>query len=776
MLVRTPSPHSTESFFGYLLRASETNGYETPGDILRLTGVVSHRITLNTIPIEGLASVLNQKVEVLQKLTYRTEQNRSSSLKILGHDLGKSSKNAPLRIKYSAFCVCCAQEDGHIDAFWDMSTSLACPKHECKVLTNCPECHCKLTWFRQGLLKCTCGADLNQVAQTKAEKPMIELMQIIQAKLHHKAHSSISNQVGFPLDHFEHVPMNSFLLMLNRLGTFNLQSKKEPVTTDCDAITRAAIDTLSNWPHGYHEFLTRLGNVYIAEKPSAVGLRKQFQQFYIAMFKRPFSEDISFLRDEFVNFGLNIWGNAVVDKKLLRPSESELKQRFISRAEFAQRFNIWKPVMDRLIADGSIVTKQVKIGGIKRQVVDLELSQPPVQSEQVITDREAAAFLGLPVRVIDHLRETGVYQTKPRAGFASSWHQDDVEEFLRRGLSLACKIETVSEGMEKLGTLMRLTLRDSSAKADIVAAAFDGRLSVAGHIGDNLSGLLLNKNEVDLFILKKRVEVEGDSYSFSEAADQTGIDQMAIQSAINEGLLTTVERDGRTRISGESITHFNSKYITLSRLAPTAGTTARKLGNICKRHNIPAKLIARSNGNGKHYVLPRSYEVNLVDLFHAEEKKRKDNSFANRDAACELSLSEYLTNLRATNGLLPRRGGKPNLSDIANACGFDRARLYDSPSLVEALNQFDKEEQARLNMEGFDAVTVLSGYLKNLKESGLPLPLSRGNKPNKKVITEACGLYRNILYTNQNAISLLNDFVQKQTVRSKFKAQKTFHR
>ena len=82
ILVRTPSPHSTESLFGYLLRATETNGYETPGDILRLTGVPGYRITLNTIPIEGLASILNQQVGALQRLTYRTAQNRSSSTSV----------------------------------------------------------------------------------------------------------------------------------------------------------------------------------------------------------------------------------------------------------------------------------------------------------------------------------------------------------------------------------------------------------------------------------------------------------------------------------------------------------------------------------------------------------------------------------------------------------------------------------------------------------------------------------------------------------------------
>lgn len=759
MLVRTPSPHATESLFGYLLRASETNGYETPGDILRLTGATNYRITLNTIPIEELSSILNQKVEVLQRLTYRTAQDRSSSLKILDHDLGKHTKSPPLRTKHSAFCVSCAKEDGYIDAFWDLGTALACPKHECSVLSHCPECHAKLTWFRPGILKCACGADLNNVEQNMAEKPLVELMQIVNAKLHNKSFHNISNHAGFPLEHFECMPFSSFLLILNRLGEFNLQSRKAPTAMDKYEATTAAVEVLSNWPQGYHEFLTRIGNLYMADNPSAVGLRKQFNSFYSAMFQRSFSKDILFLREEFINFGLNVWGKAVVDKKLLRSSESETEQRFISKSEFARRFGIWKPVMERLIADGTVVTKQVRAGSQNRIVVDLKLSQPPAKSTGLITDREAAAFLGLPVSVINHLRESGIYKTKPRAGFACSWHQDDVEEFLRLGLSLANKVDSTPESMEKIGTLMRLTLRDQSAKADIVAAMFDGRLSVSARIGENLSGLLLNKDAVDRFILKKRVEIEGYSFSFPEAADQTGIDPMAIQSAIKAGLLATVERDERTRISEESITHFNAEYITLSRLAPIVESTPRKLESICRKHNIPIVLLTRQNSNIQHYVLSRKHENQLINLFHAEKKKRKDNSFANRATACELALAAYLDGLRKTGGRLPRRKGQQNKVEIANACGFSRTRLYNSPTLIEALNQFDKEEQDRLNMEGFDAFTILSAYLKNLKENDLPLPLSRDNKPNKKVISETCGLYRNVLYTNHKAISLLNDFM-----------------
>lgn len=49
-------------------------------------------------------------------------------------------------------------------------------------------------------------------------------------------------------------------------------------------------------------------------------------------------------------------------------------------------------------------------------------------------------------------------------------------------------------------------------------------------------------------------------------------------------------------------------------------------------------------------------------------------------------LQAYLDGLAATGEPLPMRGGKPNMSAISLACGFDRQVLYKNPSAAALID------------------------------------------------------------------------------------------
>ena len=51
------------------------------------------------------------------------------------------------------------------------------------------------------------------------------------------------------------------------------------------------------------------------------------------------------------------------------------------------------------------------------------------------------------------------------------------------------------------------------------------------------------------------------------------------------------------------------------------------------------------------------------------------------------SLRAYLDRLQAAGEPLPERNGKPNLSAIAIACGFDRQTLYKTPTATALLEE-----------------------------------------------------------------------------------------
>ncbi len=762
LLVRTPSPKVTESLLGFVLRVSEANGYDTPWHVLRLACIDQGQMQTAGLPVEKLAQIMNRSADTLRHLAYHANIGGSSHFKILGHALGQSLRQGPLRLRLPVFCPQCVQEDGYIDAFWDLSAAIACPKHRCQALRHCPTCDNAIRWFRPGLLACSCGASFAGSALPAVDQSMVELMSIIKAKLHGRSLSEQPNMSGFPLALLEPIPLNSLLLILETLGAQHQRSFGRQAPKD-GSLAVDAVEPFEHWPVGYHRFLTRLGNRFLAENVSASGLRKQFEPFYQAMFRnRSFSKDASFLRDEFIRFGLMTWGSAVVDRKLLRTSKPTSEQRFISKSELARRFNIWKPVMDRMIADGTVVVKTVPAGKHSRLVVDLKQSRPPVESTGIVNVREAANYLGLPVSVLNHLRDAGIYATKPRVGHEQSWHKGDMEEFLVRGLSLAKVTSSWSQDVLALKEVMRLKLRDASAKADIAVAIFDGRLRVVGRFGENLGGLLLDRVQVDEFVSAKRLAAEGNSYSLSEAAERTGLDVMVVSNAIAQGLLVCKERNGRLRVSARSVECFNAEYVTLSRISDEIGTLAQHLLRRCGRHGIPVILVSRPNDQSSQPILARTWEPELMRIWRMEMEQRSRNAAVNlpedRQSLRENALRKYLEDLGYSGRRLPRRAGVPNKAVIARACGFSRDVLYDCPTVIKLLDDFDRDDRRQPGSDCLNAIGRFRRYLNALQETGVALPRWKADQPNKVAIAKACSFHRNFLYENSEAIALLDAF------------------
>ena len=619
LLVRTPAPFHDESLFGFVLRASESNGYDDPRHILHVADVGRGQMQTPGFPIEKLAQVLGRRTEELVPIAYQAIAGGQARFKILDHDLGLALRGA-LRLHEPAICVRCVEESGYIAAFWDLNLAGICPKHGNEVLRKCSACGTPLHWFRPGLLTCNCGATLSGEGCLTANLPAIELMKVVEARLYRTPSISLANPARFPLDALSKMPFSSLLRVLNVLGVQHLWATHASTSED-HSIVASAAGCLEDWPHGYHRFLRALGERSLTGRPSAVGFRKQFSPFYEMMFRsRGIAGHANFLREEFVSFGLKHWGSAAVDKKLLRGGKIG-EQRFISKAEFASRFGIWKPTMSRMLADGSAVTKTIGTGKSTRTVIDLQLSQTPVASAGIVDVRDVATYVGLPVSVLFELRAMGVFATKQRLGREASWHKDDVEEFLRAGLALASN-RANGPAVIRLKDVMRRKLRASTAKADIVAALFDGRLAAIGRVGDNLGGLLVDRAQLDAFVLKKRVEVEFGSYSFPEAAISTGLDDNTIGCAIVLGLLAAIDRDGRTRVSAASIEGFNAVYVPVSKLAKRLGTLSRVLVRICTENEIPFIALSRANHSALQAVLTRKSEARLLAVWESNTAPR----------------------------------------------------------------------------------------------------------------------------------------------------------
>jgi TniQ len=760
LLVRTPAPLSNESLFGFVLRVSEANGYDSPRHLLRLADIFRGQVFAAGFPVDRLAKVLGVNGDDLSAIVYRQDQGTTRQYKILGHSLGQSLRNAPLRLHHPAFCPQCVEEAGHIDAFWDLEAAIACPTHRCLVIRECPTCTTPVNWCRPALLKCACGAQFTNELLPPPEEATIELMGFLKAKLHDLPLTDLPNTCGFPVPWLDGLPLRWLLELLHLLGPRNLEEGEGPDRGMLPVIVAAA-NILQEWPLGFHRFLTKIGNQYLAQNPGSAGLTKQFAPFYNEIFKNTaVSKHAAFLKQEFINFGLLHWGNATIDKRLLCDLEPSTSQRFLSVSEYAKRFGIWMPTMKRMVADGIVVSTRVKTKTGSRLVIDVAQSRPPVAADVVLSGREAAKYAGLPVRVLHQLRKSKVFATRPRLGWHAAWHRDDLEDFVSRGLGLEATSASVASTIS-LKKVMQLKLRSSAAKASVVAAVFEGKLPVLGRVGKDLGGLLLDKQQLDAMVVAKRVEVEGKTYSLPEAAKATGLDLRVMTDAIRKGLLTVVSCGGRMRVPENAIEQFNADYVALSQIARQRGTSGKRLYQKCRDDGIPVVTVSRGKRAPAQPILRRSALPQLLERWDLYAKSRP-KSHAKLKEECLGALRTYLKSLRDNGKTLPRRiAGAPNKVAIAAACGFSRHVLYEYPAVITLLDEFDRSErQSGAEKAPFE---MLKRYLNKLRSSGQSLP-RYGGKVNRLAIAKASNFSRDIFYKNPQIAAHLKAYASMESV------------
>lgn len=681
LLVRTPIHRETESFLGFVLRVSETNGYDTPWHIYRLAGLNQGQMDGVGLPGPAIARILGLPDEALDKITY-TDTSDSRNYKILGHSLGKSFRDGELRLSKPRICPQCIAESGYIDAFWDLRAAIACPIHARRAIDVCPSCGGALSWFRPGLLTCRCGARLHEVKSERIGPELQDLMRLVYAKLHSRELINFENTSGLPVEALAPIPLKDLLWLVANLGSFT-RSDLAP------AETSALI--LANWPNGYYKYLERLGmKLGLQDSPSG-GLRKQFESFYTKMFRRrPERWRMTFLQEEFVRFGTERWGKACVDPKLMRGLNSDGDRRFVSKTEFARKHRIWKPTLDRMIAAGEIATAIVGRGSKHRVVVDTQISQQPVAADALIGVREASALVGLPVSVLKQLRSRGVYRVTPHKGQELSWYLEDLRSFVQDGRRLIRPNESTDVATRTLASVMRLKFRDTTVKADFVTAVLEGKISVLGSTGENLAGLLLNDVEADKAIQALRAKAQDDSYSIQTCAEVLGVDFGFVSAAIGEGLLNSVRIGKYRRIPLKDAEAFKQRFISLRLLARDLETTVSRLLRLCKANALAVQRLAPQGLKTEAMFLVPDDAKCLKVLVQATVAEREARRSARKGCAAryESALIEYLDDLSQSGQSIPLRGGKPNRAVIARRCGFGRNAFYGHSPVRAILNGY----------------------------------------------------------------------------------------
>jgi hypothetical protein len=704
LLPRTPAPYADETLFPYMLRLSEANCYPDPRYLAYAAGV--DRTHWNgpypSYPATLLAPLVGYEEKIFERMGYRTILGNSLRFKLLDHDMGLRAANV-LRVERPAFCIQCVKEAGYVRALWDMAPAVACPRHASLGVDHCLTCGRLLTWYRRGLLKCRCNADLGEMAGVPADRLLVDLMKFLEAKIERSDMQAIEIASEFPVSLLEAMPLFDCLRLVEVLGDVGTKYSLKRGEDNVHRVekVRCAASLLLEWPTRFHGWL---------ESRDSLGGRPILPKVMSRI-------DIALFRGKKVSEGMRRL------KETLNP--------LLARARIA----------------ASVANRKVAVRERAR-------SQPSRPAHE--TFRALSAGLGVHVQTLKLLRARGTYKSVVELGKRQQWRRDEITKFGQRLLSMAGAVAEPAPGT-KLKALLALKFRNPDVKAEAVEAVLSGKLPVIGLAGPQPVDLVLDAAVADQWVREMRLREGDGTYSFPEAAAAIGVDMTVIPDAISIGLLATVQIGDLIRVTGASVEVFLATYQPVIQLAKQLETTATQLVRFIDGRGLQTLCLKRTSGRAEQAIFLRKLQPEVSRLW-LEEKKRFADARPLQvcpEAERMSALTAYVDRTKKDGMPLPRRAGHLDKSAVAQACGFSRNEFYVRPELARLLAEACLEEKKRARYGSLDAVDVLRAYLLERRESGLGIPRKANGRPNKLLIAHDCGVSRNVFYKDEVAARMI---------------------
>lgn len=599
-LVITPSPRRHESLKGYILRLSEANGYITPTIMLSAAGMNQGEMQSVIPPFEKLAPLCNLTVTELEMLGYRKPKGLKSAkhIRLFKHQL----PTYYLSIKSPKICTQCIQETGFIHAFWDLTDAIACPKHQKMLIKKCPECAKSLSWFRPGILTCSCGCDLSQYNGDELKNPSIlGLLGFIQNQLLGQPHNYdlLKKKLGFPVQHLKTLTLLELLSIIRRFENRLLSTNVTPINSQEEYVLSKAALALQNWPEGLYHYLDSFSDERASTE--GFGLRKQFESFCGSLFKSEIPQTkIAFIKEAFLNYGKERWKQGYV------PRQVGEQEKIVGIYGLSRSLGVMPTTARRFVSEGLIKGRISELHGVKRNFFDvsqqLPFSTTPGKSYSV---RQAAKQLGLPVSVLKILREKQYFEIQHLAKPYTAYHEQDLIAFRDKLLKFYPPKEVNPNANHiTFEETMRMKVGSANIKADFIFAILKQELNALTHSGINLSGMLFNRGEVKAFMERQNSQKRG-LCTIVVAAKRLHCDPLVIKSLFLNGLLSGVKKPNGIFILEDTLSDFCEEYISCADIASKHKTNSSKIVMECKENGIDIKWFPRFGSSSFQPFLDR---------------------------------------------------------------------------------------------------------------------------------------------------------------------------
>lgn len=587
LLVYTPSPYPTESLWGFLLRISEGNGYDTPQRILSLLtpGPSKNAVYFS---YKQLATPLDMAPEQLQHMSLGEEHKKNNKWLLMGKLCGNGYRTG-MRLRKPAVCVQCVQEKNYIEAFWDLKDAIACPTHKSLLVDHCPSCDTSLSWSRPGLLTCKCGGDISKANTVTASALQIGWMELLQHKLYGRSLSTLQNEEGFPIKQLDAIPIKELMSIVGRLNTLGSRS---------GLVADSGLMALSNWPQNFHSYLNQIGTRASKQASNnTIGLSAFFDDVRTTFFRT--SKDkryTSFLHEEFLRFGRNQWSQHVVFSKnhLASPNEDKI----VSLNAVAKQLGLTIHKASVLANNGVLPVTAVRTkGGAVRYVVNAAEARKSNPKEKVNVIREAKITLkqlvkqlGIPESVLVILEKSGLIAKDNQTVFKERFHKNDVSAFEKRLLERVTVREgkPPSEGHLSLTyALTRSKFGSPENKVAFLTAYLQGSVIASGRWGTTIADIYFEDNVIQQYV-SAGLRSKYSTVSRSFVAKTLECQARTVPNLVAEGhLVSMASETGFDYITKDSLAAFAQQYVSCAGLAKEFGTTARHLAKIAEQANIP---------------------------------------------------------------------------------------------------------------------------------------------------------------------------------------------
>lgn len=161
-LSHMPIPFNDEFLASFLLRASYSNGYQSPKQMLNSAGILVYQLSYESIftdedkfkkvieHLELSTDLINLVIKKVPPTSqyYFWQHNQLIPIQLIEIGLNK-------------FCPTCLQENGYWKKNWLLKSLTACTDHLIELITNCPNCQNSLQISRRSLFECSkCYFDL----------------------------------------------------------------------------------------------------------------------------------------------------------------------------------------------------------------------------------------------------------------------------------------------------------------------------------------------------------------------------------------------------------------------------------------------------------------------------------------------------------------------------------------------------------------------------------------------------------------------------------------